>query len=56
LDRSGAELSAEAKVLVKSASGDLLFNRPFLLYMQKRGGTRPSFAMWVANAELLQKK
>lgn len=56
LDRSGAELSAEAHAIYLCLSGDLIFDRPFLVYIQKRGGTRPFFAMWIANAELLQKK
>jgi hypothetical protein len=29
---------------------------PFLVYMQNRCAKRPFFVMWVANAELLQKR
>ncbi len=31
------------------------FNRPFLLYIKKRGADYPFFVMWMDNAELLQK-
>jgi hypothetical protein len=59
LDRSGADLAAEGKVIVKSAAAaDSHFhaNRPFLVYMKKRDGSRPFFVAWVETAELLEKK
>lgn len=56
LDRSGAELSSESKVYVKPAASHYHFDRPFLVYLKKRGGERPVFAMWVENAELLDRK
>lgn len=56
LDRSGAELAAEAKVYVKPVPSDFHVNRPFLVYMKKRGGVRPFFVAWVGTAELLEKK
>jgi hypothetical protein len=56
LDRSGAELASEAKMIVKPSASFFHVNRPFLVYMKKRGGTQPFFVMWVDNAELLQKK
>jgi hypothetical protein len=56
LDRSGAELSSEAKLGVKPLPSYFHVNRPFLVYMTKRGGKRPFFVAWVENAELLQKK
>jgi hypothetical protein len=31
-----------------------VLNRPFLIYVQKRGAERPFFVMWVENVELLQ--
>ena len=31
------------------------FNKPFLVYMKKRGAKHPFFVMWVDNAELLEK-
>jgi hypothetical protein len=56
LDRSGAELAAESKVFMKQSPCFFHVNRPFLLYLKKRGGKRPFFIMWVENAELLEKK
>ncbi len=32
-----------------------IVNRPFLIYIRKRGADRPFFVMWVDNAELLSK-
>jgi hypothetical protein len=56
LDRSGAELSSEAKLYAKPSPSHYYVNRPFLVYMQKRGGKHPFFVAWIENAELLQKK
>jgi hypothetical protein len=53
LDRSGAELASESKVVVKPGASFFHFNRPFLIYMKKRSGEHPFFLMWVENAELL---
>ncbi|MGE5293700.1 MAG: hypothetical protein ACM3VT_02625 [Solirubrobacterales bacterium] len=53
LDRSGAILESESILAAKSESRYFEFNRPFLVYMQKRGAERPFFVMWVDNAELL---
>ena len=55
LDRCGAELASEAKLHAKSTRMFLIFNRPFLLFMRKRGQEQPFFAVWVDNAELLSK-
>jgi hypothetical protein len=55
LDRSGVSLSSEASLAVFAAPRDFLFNRPFLIYMKKRGAKHPFFVMWVDNAELLIK-
>jgi hypothetical protein len=55
LNRSGAELASEAKVLVKPGESLFLFNGPFLICMRKRDASQPFFVMWVDNAELLQK-
>jgi hypothetical protein len=33
-----------------------VFDRPFLVYMQKRGAEQPFFVMWVDNAELLVRR
>ncbi len=56
LNRTGVQLKSEAKI--STAPAELIsftFNRPFLIYMKKRGATHPYFVMWVANAELLDK-
>jgi hypothetical protein len=60
LDRGGAELRAEAEFAAAKAampSGaplQLLFDRPFLLLMKKRGASRPYFAVWIDNLEILE--
>jgi hypothetical protein len=56
LDRSGAVLESDAQVAVKATPREFVFNRPFLVYMQKRGAEQPFFVMWVDNAELLTRK
>jgi hypothetical protein len=56
LDRQGAEVSSESKAITHKGGLDFMFNRPFLLYMKKRGAKHPFFVMWVDNAELLIKK
>jgi hypothetical protein len=55
LDRSGVELESEAKLFVTPIPINYVINRPFLIYVKKRGSDRPFFAMWVDNAELLSK-
>jgi hypothetical protein len=56
LDRRGAVLKSEARLAVKSAPEEFVFDRPFLVYMQKRGAAQPFFVMWVDNAELLTRR
>ena len=56
LDRSGADLASESRQVVKPGVSNFHVNRPFLLYLKKRGGKHPFFVMWVDNAELLQKE
>jgi hypothetical protein len=53
LDRSGAELSSEAPALCKPKESLYVFDQPFVVYIKKRNGTAPFFAMYVDNAELL---
>lgn len=55
LDRSGAELKSESKLLCEPIPTFYTFDRPFLIYMKKRGAEHPFFVMWVDNAELLEK-
>jgi hypothetical protein len=56
LDRQGAAVSSESKAITHKGGLDFVFNRPFLLYLKKRGAKHPFFVMWVDNAELLIKK
>lgn len=53
LDRSGAELASEAKVYVAPVPHHYLFDRPFLVYLKKRGADLPFFVAWIDNPELL---
>jgi hypothetical protein len=53
LDRSGAELESESALAPESMPLHYVFDKPFLVYIKKRGGDRPFFVMWVDNAELL---
>jgi hypothetical protein len=61
LSRTGLVLKSEARfTTVRSGDTEVprlfYFDRPFLIYVTKRnGGTRPFFAMWVNNAELMKK-
>ena len=54
LNRSGADLAAEAKELFLPIPRHFHFDRPFLIILRKRGAARPYFAMWVADEELLE--
>jgi hypothetical protein len=51
----GAELKSEARTEAKKSALSYVFDRPFLLYLKKRGAGRPCFVMWVDNDELLCK-
>ena len=53
LDRSGAMLESEAQVAIAARPREFVFDRPFLVYIKKRGADQPFFVMWVDNAELL---
>jgi hypothetical protein len=53
LDRGGVELASEAPIAVKPIPTHYHFDRPFLIYIEKRGARHPCFAMWVEHAELL---
>lgn len=55
LNRGGAELKSEAKMFYRPIPTYYVFDRPFLLYMKKRGSDQPYFVMWVDNVELLGK-
>jgi hypothetical protein len=60
LDEIGAKLKSEAVVPVTlSASpfreeiSQLIFDKPFLIFMERKGSANPYFALWVDNPELL---
>jgi len=53
LDRSGAMLESQATLVIAAIPRTFAFDRPFLVYMKKRGAEHPFFVMWVDNAELL---
>ena len=55
LDRSGAEVSSQAKVLVKPEPRYFICDRPFLVYMKARDQKTPFLVLWIENAELLSK-
>jgi prepilin-type processing-associated H-X9-DG protein len=64
LSRTGVVLKSEARVIVAPFRNGsrrleeprhLFFNRPFLIYVRKRGvDYSPFFVMWVDNAELME--
>lgn len=65
IDHNGAEVESEAKIVVmKSEESDkpiqkfktMKFDKPFLLLMKRVDNKNPYFAMWVANAELMEKE
>jgi hypothetical protein len=53
LDRGGAELKSESKMYCCPIPTYFVMDRPFLIFMRKRGATEPYFVMWVDNVELL---
>ena len=55
LDKGGADLKSDAGIRAKSESRMYHFDRPYLLYMKKRGSNEPFLVMWVDNAELMIK-
>ena len=52
LDETGAALKSESFVFL-GRPRFLVFNKPFLIMIQRKGSKVPYFALWVANAELL---
>jgi hypothetical protein len=54
LDAAGATLTSQSIIEPKSDPRWFYAKRPFLIVMRKRGTTRPFFALWVENAELLE--
>jgi hypothetical protein len=54
LNRSGAELGSEAKLMVSPIARNFIVDGPFLVVLRKRGGREPFFALWVENPEVLE--
>ena len=61
LSQTGVALKSEARIIIPPAERipeprHFYFNRPFLIYVKKRGPDySPFFVMWVDNAELMEK-
>jgi hypothetical protein len=54
LTERGAILKSESATVVKrSPHMNLVFDKPFLVMIQRTDASQPYFALWVANAELL---
>jgi hypothetical protein len=53
LDEKGAVLKSEAMLVAAWINQSLVFNRPFLIMVQRDNASQPYFALWVANADLL---
>ena len=54
LTERGAVLESSAGMTTAPvASGDIVFDRPFLLALIEEGAPQPYFLLWIANAELL---
>jgi hypothetical protein len=57
IDEKGAEITSEARQeALDGGPSHFHFDRPFLIYLKKRGAKYPFFVMWVDNAELLSKQ
>lgn len=62
LTEKGAELKSKAEMYIalgesiqSNAPKNLVFNKPFLLYMKEKGDNKPYFAMWVDNSDVMMK-
>lgn len=58
LDEEGAKLKSEAHISIGCSASPrpehiMVFDRPFLLMLQRADAPTPYFALWVANAEVL---
>lgn len=54
LDREGVRMHGAASVFGSiSMENRLMFDRPFMIIMKRKGSELPYFAMWVANTELM---
>lgn len=55
LNRSGAELKSEEKMICNPIPSDFIVDRPFLVYIKKRNSKQPYFMIWIDNADFLKK-
>lgn len=55
LERNGAAIRSDAQLVSPALATDYSFDRPFLVYVKRRGSAQPYFAMWVSDADLLFK-
>jgi hypothetical protein len=58
LDEKGATLKSEAKILIPKnghAPRKIVFDRPFLLYLERAGAENPYLAIWFENPNLFLK-
>jgi hypothetical protein len=53
LDETGAVLKSETLLAASLTQRNLVFDKPFLIYMKRGNAKAPYFALWVGNAELL---
>ncbi|MHB1456233.1 MAG: hypothetical protein ACYC0V_04895 [Armatimonadota bacterium] len=53
LDETGAVLKSEAMMVASITQTNLVFDRPFLVLLERDGAKNPYFALWVGNTELL---
>jgi hypothetical protein len=53
LSERGAILKSESVMVKAAALKNLVFDKPFLIMIQRTDASQPYFALWVANAELL---
>ena len=55
LDETGAVLKSEA-IFAGSIGQNMIFDKPFLIMIQRTDSNKPYFALWIDNAELLVSK
>ncbi|MBN2071583.1 MAG: hypothetical protein JW814_09025 [Candidatus Krumholzibacteriota bacterium] len=56
LDSSGVQLESEGVFFLKKGGGEgrsIIFSRPFLLYLKRKGAELPYLAVWVDGAEVM---
>lgn len=52
LNETGVAIQSEATV-IRNGRQHLIFDKPFLIMLQRTNARNPYFALWIANAELL---